>query len=711
MYGSSFDGEEEIAPLNPRLPALYFGADYNPEQWMLASGEPDEHIWREDLRLMKLAGVNVVTLAVFSWGQLQTDEETFTFSWLDRVMDMLREQEIFVCLGTSTAALPAWLASAYPDVLPVDAQGVRRGFGQRQNYCPTSPDFHRLARKLVQQLAGRYKDHPALLTWHVSNEYYGGATDRGYPCHCSRCQQRFRHWLRERYGSLDALNRAWVTAFWSHTYTSWEQICIPGPQTEMSVQGQVLDFARFTSDVYLQCYQNELEVLRELTPDIPVTTNMMGAFKALDLFSWAAALDVISWDAYPRPGDHPASIAFQHDLMRGLKQGKPFLLMEQTPSQVQWHPQNPLKRPGVMRLLSYQAIGHGADAIQFFQWRQSRGSGEMFHGAIVSHAGHANTRVFREVAHLGRELHELSQTAEGRDLPGSRVPARVALVFSWPNWWNVEFLPGPSNQINYLDEVLLYYRSLWKKHVAVDIVPPDADLTAYELVIAPLLNMVSAQQGQRIEQFVTQGGVFVTSYFSGIVNENAQAWQGGYPGPLRKTLGIQVEEFDPLEPGTTNSVIVPEGTRLPAGAYPCQRWCDLLHLEGAQALAHFGDDFYAGFPAATEHHLGQGRAFYIATRPDEQFLDALVELWCSDLALAGPFPPHEAVEIIQRQHPRRSFTFLLNHASTPVDLQLPRPMYELLSATTVEQQIHLPAKGVAILSEARRTSFAPSAQT
>ncbi|HEY7418296.1 MAG TPA: beta-galactosidase [Ktedonobacteraceae bacterium] len=389
------------APFHPRLPAFYFGADYNPEQWTPAFGFEDQQIWLDDIRLMKQAHVNIVTLGVFSWALLQPDEQTFSFQWLDRVLTLLQENEIFVCLATGTAAIPAWLATAYPDVLPVDAQGVRRGPGERQNYCPTSPDFRRLARSLTRRLAKRYGNHPSVLLWHISNEYYGGATDRAIPCHCERCQDRFRQWLRVRYGSLDAVNRSWMTAFWSHTYTDWEQIHIPGPYTDRSIQGQMLDFARFVSDMYLECYLNEAEVLREVTPDIPITTNMLGAHKPLDHSSWAHHLDIVSWDSYPARAAHPAETALRHTLMRGLKGGQPFILMEQTPSQVQWMPQNPLKRPGVMRLLSYQAIAQGANAIQYFQWRQSHGSAEMFHGAIVSHVGHEHTRVFREISPHG----------------------------------------------------------------------------------------------------------------------------------------------------------------------------------------------------------------------------------------------------------------------------------------------------------------------
>jgi beta-galactosidase len=365
--------------------------------------------------------------------------------------------------------------------------------------------------------------------------------------------------------------------------------------------------------------------------------------------------------------------------------------MEQTPSQTQWRAYNSLKRPGVLRQHSFQAVAHGADGVMYFQWRQSRGSFEMFHGAIVSHAGHEHTRVFNDVATIGTELAEL----DSRVL-GTRLPARVAFIFSWSNWWNVEFKPGLSNALNYTDEVFLYYQALWERNIAVDVVAPTADLSGYDLVIAPLLNMVSAEQCVSIESFVEQGGTFVTGYFSGIVDEDTRAWLGGYPGPLRKTLGIWIEEFDPLEPEQANAVVVAEGSKLPPGSYRCDRWCDLVHLEGAIALATYEKDFYAGRPVITENAFGKGRAVYITTRLEKTLVDGLIGGLLDELGIVAPLQVPAGVEVTRREGNGHSYLFVLNYNDESVQIPLPQAMDELLNAQAKITTLDLPPKGVAI---------------
>jgi beta-galactosidase len=666
-------------------PGILFGGDYNPEQWTPAMGYDGESVWLDDMQLMRQAGVNLVTLGIFSWAALQPQEHTFTFEWLDRVLALLAENNLHACLGTGTAAQPAWLSLAYPEILPVDEWGRRRRHGERMNYCPTSPTFRRFAHQLVRHIAERYREHPALLIWHISNEY-------GPTCYCDICAARFRTWLQARYGTLDAINRRWVTPFWGHSFSDWQQIEPPSRLGDRSMQGLLLDYQRFMSEMNLECFLEEAAILREYTPDVPVLTNFHGLVKHLDYFAWAPHQDIIAWDSYPAAGTPPEQTAFRLDLMRGLKAGQSWLLMEQTPSQTQWRAHNPLKRPGEMRLQSYQAIARGADSALFFQWRQSRGASEMHHGAIVGHAGNGQTRVFQEVAALGAELRAL----EGQ-LVGARSPARVALIFSWPNWWAVEYQPGLSAAIDYLAEVTSYYGALWHANIAVDLIGPDSALEGYDLVLAPLLHMVGENQAAAIERYVAGGGAFLTNYFSGVIAEDGRAWLGGYPGPLRRTLGIWVEEFDPLLPGQQNSIVAPGGSGIAAGDYLCDQWCDVLHLEGARALALFGRDYYAGRPAITEHHFEQGYAYYVATRPQPLLLRQLLGSILEQRGITAPlFAPH-GVEVTQRRLNDHTFTFVLNHHADPQIITLPSPLCDLLTGQIHERQIDLAGRDLAIL--------------
>ncbi|HYH02560.1 MAG TPA: beta-galactosidase, partial [Bacillota bacterium] len=389
--------------INPKLPAIFYGGDYNPDQW-------PEEIWQEDLRLFQKANINIVTLPVFSWAKLQPAEDTYCFEWLDRILDLISAHGLYVCLATSTAAQPAWMSKKYPEMLPVDIDGRRRTHGGRVNFCPNNPKYRELSVRLARKMAQRYQHHPALLVWHINNEY-------GTYCYCENCAAAFRQWLKSRYGTIEELNRRWNLSFWGHTIYDWDEITPPSHLNEMWLdnsgaeprertcfQGISLDYNRFMSESSLACYLGEYRTIKEITPEIPITTNLMGTFKPLDYFRWSQHLDVVSWDNYPSAKDSPGAIALRHDLMRGLKNGQPFMLMEQTPSQQNWQPYNSLKRPGVMRLWSYQALAHGADTVMFFQLRRSFGACEKYHGAVIEHVGHENTRVFGECTQLGAEL-------------------------------------------------------------------------------------------------------------------------------------------------------------------------------------------------------------------------------------------------------------------------------------------------------------------
>jgi beta-galactosidase len=669
--------------ISSKLPHIFYGGDYNPEQW-------PEEVWIEDMRLMKQAGVNLVSVGIFSWALLQPNEETYSFEWLDRLLDGLAANGIYADLATATAAQPAWLSLKYPEVLPVDAGGNRISYGSRQSYCPNSAVYRSLGQELVRRLATRYQNHPALALWHVNNEYACHTP----ACYCDNCAEAFREWLRQKYGTIEQVNEAWGTDFWSQRYYQWPEIIPPRRTSTFPNPGQVLDYQRFMSDSLLECYRGEYAVLKEITPDIPVTTNFMADFKPLNYFQWAKIIDVISWDSYPHPGPgyYPGWAAFNHDLMRGLKNGRPFILMEQAPSQVNWRPVNPNKRPGVMSLWSYQALARGADGALFFQWRQSLKGAEKFHSAMVPHSGAEHSRVYREVAKLGRELAGLS------DILDSEVPAEVAILFDYENWWAVEYEQRPSADLKYLDQIRAFYNPLFDANIPVSIVPFDAVLDRYRLVIAPLLYMVKPGLAARLEQYVAGGGTLITTFFSGIVDETGGVFPSGYPGPLQTVLGLRVEEFDPLEPDMSNTIRMTQRIGDLADKYACNLWCDLVQPDGARPLAVFGEDYYAGRPAITENQFGRGTAYYIATQPEPALTRQFLKHLCDVNGIAAPFDAPAGVEAIKRSQNGREYLFVLNHNDFATAIALPGGAYQdLITGNSLLNNLVLQAKETAVL--------------
>lgn len=671
--------------ISTKLPKMFYGGDYNPEQW-------DQATHQEDLRMFKLAGIDIATINVFSWAKNQPDEITYNFGWLDELIDSLYESGIYVCLATSTGAHPAWMATKYPDVLRVDKDGRKRKFGGRHNSCPNSPTYRLYSERIAHKLAERYKDHPAVLVWHVSNEYGGD-------CYCDNCERAFRVWLKEKYQTLDQLNRAWNTAFWGHTFYDWDEIVLPSNLSEewgdryTNFQGISLDYSRFNSDSMLNCYKLEYNAIKKHVPESVVTTNLMGFFKQLDYFKWAKYMDIISWDSYPSLTTPPSETAMANDLMRGLKDGMPFMLMEQTPSQQNWQPYNSLKRPGVMRLQSYQTVAHGADTVMFFQLRRSIGACEKYHGAVIEHVGHENTRVFREVAQLGEELQRI-----GDRLLDSRADAKAAIVFDWDNWWAIEKSSGPTIALNYVQQIHKYYAAFYNRNVQVDMVSVDTDLSAYDLVVAPVLYMVKPGFAEKLEAFVENGGTFLTTFFSGIVNENDLVTVGGYPGKLRKMLGIWVEEIDALFPDQKNKVVLKDKFGKLQGSYECGMLCDLLHTEGAEVIAEYGEDFYKGMPAVTRHTFGKGEAYYVATDPEQCFLDELIEKITTDKGIQPNLSAPSGVEVSRRVKDGISYLFVLNHNTEIVSYDLGQLEAEdLISGHQLSGTVSIEGRDVQIL--------------
>ncbi len=620
---------------------ILYGGDYNPNQW------PRE-IWDEDMRLFRMAGINSATVNVFSWAKIQPSEDEYCFDELDAVIETLGRENHDIVLATATGALPAWMFKRYPEVARTDYEGRRHKFGQRHNACPNSLVYQKYATRLAGKLAERYGKTGRVKCWHVNNEY-GGI------CYCENCEKAFRVWLREKYKTLEALNRAWNMEFWGHTVTDWDEIVAPNAlgdgieQDKTAFQGLSIDYMRFNSDSLLENFKLERDAIRKYDPKAPVTTNLMGTYKQLDYFKWAEEMDVVAWDNYPAYDTPWSFTAMRHDLMRGLKR-QPFMLMEQTPSQQNWQPYNSLKKPGQMRAQSYQSMAHGADTIQFFQLRRSVGACEKFHGAVIEHVGTEDTRVFREVAQLGRELKAL-----GDRLLGADNPAKVGIVFDWDNYWALEYASGPNVDLTYVDQIHRYYRFFYERNIPVDMIPVDADFSKYGLVVAPVLYMIKEGVAEALEAYARQGGTLVTGFMSGIVDQSDNVHLGGYPGPLRKLAGVWAEEIDALAPDQQNALRFEDGVEASCGLL-----CDILHPEGAEVLARYGSNFYAGSPAVTRNAYGQGRVYYVGTQPEADALAKVLGMAVTDAGASSVIDEATRLEVTCRVLEGHKYCFIIN---------------------------------------------------
>lgn len=638
---------------------LLHGADYNPEQWL-----HDPEILARDLEYMKASHSNVMSIGMFSWAKLEPQEGVFDFEWMDNVIENLHKNGISVFLSTPSGARPKWLADKYPEVLRVNGDRKRNLFGARHNHCYTSPVYREKITIINQKLAERYAHHPAVKLWHISNEYGG-------ECHCDYCQEAFRNWLKEKYGTIDELNMQWWTTFWSHTYHDWSEIESPAPHGENAVHGMNLDWKRFVSDQTQNFMNHEIAAVRPYNAELPITTNFMYYFDGLNYFKFKNDVDIISWDNYSlwhKREDMAVGLdtAMMHDMMRSIKK-QPFLLMESTPSSTNWQSVSKLKKPGMHLLSSLQAVAHGSNSVQYFQWRKSRGSSEKLHGAVVSHNDRSDTRVFKEVSHLGHLLTELS------DIAATNTVSEVAIVYDWENKWALEDSQGPRNKdMGYIEEVQAHYRAFTKQGISVDFVDMECEIDAYKVVVAPMLYMLRAGFEKKMRAFVENGGVLITTYWSGVINENDLIFMGDGPHGLTDVLGLVSEEIDGLYDDEVNYGQVQKSLAQGKlkGSYSCSMLCDLVHLHGAEAIMTYRDDFYAGRAVLTSHNFGKGEAYHIGSH----FEDSFYEDFYSDLAnkhrlqtaLNVQLPDH--VYAVAREHNTKKYIFIHNfsNAATPI---------------------------------------------
>ncbi len=653
---------------------IAYGGDYNPEQW------PRE-VWDQDMELMRAAGVTFVSLGIFSWSWLEPSKGEYTYDWLDEIMDLLHRNGIAVDLATANATPPPWFSAAHPEILPVDRDGHRLWPGSRQAWCPSSPVYREAAHALTQRLAERYHDHPALAMWHVSNEY----ACHNLPCYCDTCAEHFRRWLRRRYGTLERLNEAWATAFWSQRYGDWEEILPPRRTTTFHNPTHELDHRRFGSDTLLDFFLREKRILADLSPGVPVTTNFMtlSSFRHLDYHQWAPHQDVVSTDHYlvaTLPDVH-AELAFHGDLTRGLAGGRPWLLMEHSTSAVNWQPVNPAKAPGQTLRDSLAHVARGADTVGYFQWRQSRGGSEKFHSAMVPHAGPDSDR-FREVCDLGAVLGRMGEVV------GSTIDAQVAILFDYENGWALDRECLPSTQIDHPEMAHAIHAHLRRRGIQADVVHPDGDLTAYDLIVVPTLYLTSEGVGERLSAAAESGAHVLVTYFSGIADRDDHVRLGGYPGEFRDLLGIRVEEFFPLT--SAEDVPLCNGGR-------GRRWSEDTRLVGASAVLTYAGGPLAGRPAVTRRAVGRGAAWSLGTLPDEQTLASLIDQIVEEAGVTTVLAPPAGVEVTRRRGRHGSWLFLLNHGDT--DEQVEVSGHDLVRDARVEGRWSLAAGAVAVVRE------------
>jgi beta-galactosidase len=626
------------------FPTFRYGGDYNPEQW-------PEAVWADDVRLMRGASVTTATVGVFSWAKIEPRPGEYDFGWLDRVLDGLHAGGIRVMMATATASPPAWMATRHPESLPVDERGTRLGFGSRQQYSPNSAVYREHAARLVRAVATRYAGHPAIEAWHINNEL-GCHVVNSYD---DESVAAFRAWLEHRYEHVDELNRAWGTAFWSQRYDSFAEVDAPRAAPSYRNPTQLLDWRRFGSHSLLELYRMEREILRELSPGIPITTNLMGFFPGADYWEWAPELDFISDDSYPDPADPDSyvQLAAQRDLMRSLGGGAPWLLMEQSPGAVNWRDRNMRKQSGQHRAHSLNAIARGADGILHFQWRQAAAGAEKFHAAMVPHGGE-HTRIHREVRELGAELASLSSGG----VLGARVPARVAIVFDWESWWALEQDAVPS-RVDYHGTVLDWYGALVRRGVTADFARASGPFDDYDLVIAPALHVASRSELDALAGVAASGAHLVVTYQSGILDRDLHAHLGGYlggdGGALQAALGVVVEEFAPLGDAADRETL-DDGTAV-------RDWQEHVEVRDAEVLARFATGPVAGGAAITR----RGSAWYVATRPDAIGLDALVGRVLDAAGIETAFEdPVTGVETAVRGDTR----FVINHSARELTVRV-----------------------------------------
>ncbi len=667
-------------PENLNLDSFLFGGDYSPEQW-----SPD--VWDKDIELMQLLGVNAVTLNVHSWIFDEPSEGVFDFSWLDDIITKLKKAGIGIIMATGTTAPPSWLYNKDENILKTDIKGRKLKYGVRERFCPTSETYIYAIKKLVSKLAEHYAAEKSILLWHLNNELSGF-------CYCEHCEKEFRKWLKAKYGDIETLNRRWCTAMWGRCYTSFDDIVAPTELNELyvnvngegfdldSLPTEAIEYARFMSDCCENLFTVESECIKKYIPNAVCTNN----YQFRDRFNYhtiAKALDVISLDIYPNRNDPPYESCFNLDIARNFKgQDNPFIIMEMTPNHASWAYVCHTKRPGEVARIAVNNIAHGANSALFFQIRRTPAGFEKFHGAMISHAGHLDTRIARELQYLSSDLKKLPL-----DIQAYGLDAKVAIIHDWDEKLGVEIPCSVQKNIDYTREVKHYYRYFNERNINIDVISLDQDFSRYTVIVAPVVCMLRREYAEALDSFVRNGGCLVLTYYSGYTDECDYMYLGGQPGPLRQVAGLWVEEIDALGKNENNIMLFSDG-------YSCKSgWmCDVIRLDNAKPLAYYGNDYYKGSPCLTENNYGKGRCFYIGTKPENEGVDHILDMVMKEAGIVPVMETPENVSAVKRG----PYLFLINFSEEEKTVELPNIMHDILKNEDT-CAVSLKANGYAVM--------------
>jgi beta-galactosidase len=684
---------------------MHFGVDYHPEHWVYPyAGTPEqpEARWERDAQLMVAAGVNVVRMGEFCWGLYERQEGQYDFDWMWRAMDVMKLAGIKVVLGTPTAAPPLWLADKHPEILPLNERGLRLHEGTRHAYCLNSDLYWDYSRRIVSALANALGKHPQLIAWQIDNGIGGHGTEFSFN---EESKRDWHAWLKAKYETVDRLNDLMGNRFWSQIVTDWDQVPMPMAAPTVHNPALVLDWMRFSSDTCVAYVRMQAELLHELTPGIPVTSNLRALTRHYDHFDMAEALDFVSLDSYATIKSKPADNAVEIDIMRSLKKTAPqtpddeagFWVIEQKAGHVNWQEVNSLLRPGVVRLFTYQLIARGATGVLYFFWRSPRIGSEKFYGGVLTHDGRGDNRVYREISQIGEEIKLL-----GPVLDGTKVVAETAILFSHPNEWTLKLPMQHNKNFSQREHEMLFYNALHDRNIPVDFARPSDDLAKYKIVFAPSLHLLAGGEADLLKLYVQNGGTLVSTFNTGLIDEHHIATDTGFPHDLMDLFGLEVLEFDPIPAGEENHLVF-KGPFPASHLHSARLWCDVIEPRECQVLATFSREFYAGRPAMTINNYGLGKAIYIGTMCQQAFYYDLVA-WLRQMCNLFPLlKVPDTVEVSMRQKDDTKIYFLLNHQSTPVRITFYKPMHDFLTANTFTGNYDLPPHGVLVLDETHAT--------